>query len=247
MRTLPVVLLLAVAAEAQVPPARQCDGPVCVGVDGQDVNLGGTVLETRGPYPDAGLAVLKPIVADATLELQGIQAVGNPGRPDVVIRSQRAHDGGTIISFRNNQTEIFAVTASGTTTTGSETMSGTLKVAILDAGVANIQGQLGVAGNVAIAGTIATAKADVLDAGLARFNGSVQIVAGLSSGNCTLGGESPSVCPAQTALAGSRCVCQPVGTSAAIAAAGCAVSLSGSTLTVTSLNGGTHVVNWHCF
>lgn len=66
------------------------------------------------------------------------------------------------------------------------------------------------------------------------------------SGTCTLGGESPSVCPAQTVTASSVCKCSPVGTTAAIAAAGCAVSLSSTTLTITSLNGGTHVINYEC-
>ena len=66
------------------------------------------------------------------------------------------------------------------------------------------------------------------------------------SSTCTLGGESPSVCPAQTVVAASVCTCSPVGTTAAIAAAGCAVSLSSTTLTITSLNGGSHVVNYTC-
>jgi len=64
--------------------------------------------------------------------------------------------------------------------------------------------------------------------------------------SCTLGGESPSVCPAQTVVASSVCTCSNVGTSAAIAAAGCAVSLSSTTLTVTSANGATNVVNYSC-
>lgn len=63
---------------------------------------------------------------------------------------------------------------------------------------------------------------------------------------CTLGGESPSVCPAQTVVASSICTCSNVGTSAAIAAAGCAVSLSSTTLTITSANGATNVVNYTC-
>lgn len=63
---------------------------------------------------------------------------------------------------------------------------------------------------------------------------------------CTLGGESPSVCPAQTVTASSQCNCSGVGTTAAIAAGGCAVSLSSTTLTITSLNAGSHVVNYVC-
>ena len=72
------------------------------------------------------------------------------------------------------------------------------------------------------------------------------VPASMISTTCTLGGESPSVCPAQTVVAASVCNCSNVGTTAAIAAAGCAVSLSGTTLTITSLNGGTHVVNYTC-
>lgn len=62
---------------------------------------------------------------------------------------------------------------------------------------------------------------------------------------CTLNAGSPSTCTA-TVVAGSTCTCSNVGSSAAIAAAGCAVSLSGTTLTVTSANAGANVVNIHC-
>lgn len=63
---------------------------------------------------------------------------------------------------------------------------------------------------------------------------------------CTLDGSTPSVCPAQTVVASSTCTCSPVGTTAAIAAGGCAVSLSSTTLTITSLAGGSHVINYTC-
>lgn len=66
------------------------------------------------------------------------------------------------------------------------------------------------------------------------------------SGTCTLDGASPSVCTA-TVTAGTFCVCSPVGTSAAIAGNGCAVSLSSTTLTVTGPNAGNYAVNYHCF
>lgn len=64
-------------------------------------------------------------------------------------------------------------------------------------------------------------------------------------GSCTLDGASPSVCTA-TVTAAAICTCSPVGGTAAIAAAGCAVGLSGTTLTVTSANGATNAVNYHC-
>ena len=63
---------------------------------------------------------------------------------------------------------------------------------------------------------------------------------------CTLNAASPSVCTA-TVTAGSTCYCTPVGATAAIAAAGCAVGLSSTTLTATSANGATNVVNILCF
>lgn len=62
---------------------------------------------------------------------------------------------------------------------------------------------------------------------------------------CTLDGASPSVCTA-TVTAGTTCMCSLVGATAAIAAKGCAVGLSGTTLTVTSANAATDVVNILC-
>lgn len=62
---------------------------------------------------------------------------------------------------------------------------------------------------------------------------------------CTLDGASPSTCTA-TVTASAKCTCSPIGATAAIAAGGCAVGLSGTTLTVTSANGLTNVVNIFC-
>lgn len=67
-----------------------------------------------------------------------------------------------------------------------------------------------------------------------------------NKGTCTLNGASPAVCTG-TVTASTKCICNPVGTTAAIAAKGCAVSLSSTTLTVTSANGDTHDVNYLCF
>lgn len=66
-----------------------------------------------------------------------------------------------------------------------------------------------------------------------------------SRATCTLDGASPAVCTA-TVPAGSVCVCAPVGATAAIAAFNCAVSLSGTTLTVTAADAGNSVVNIIC-
>lgn len=67
-----------------------------------------------------------------------------------------------------------------------------------------------------------------------------------SKGECTLDGASPSKCTA-TVAAGSECTCSPVGTTAVIAAGGCAVSISSTTATFTSANGLTNNVSYHCF
>lgn len=67
-----------------------------------------------------------------------------------------------------------------------------------------------------------------------------------NSGTCTLNGASPSTCTVTNVTAGALCQCTNVGASAAIAANGCAVGLSSTTLTVTSANGATNVVNTQC-
>lgn len=77
----------------------------------------------------------------------------------------------------------------------------------------------------------------------AFFGGKVSMPANGTS--CTLDGGSPSQCDA-TVTASAVCQCTPRGSTAALAAAGCAVSLTSTTLTATSLNGGTHVVNILC-
>lgn len=94
--------------------------------------------------------------------------------------------------------------------------------------------------------TLTNAWALWIDAGAVRFDGNVDMQSTGNVGSCTLDGASPSVCTA-TVLAGSKCTCSPVGATAAIAAAGCAVGLSGTTLTITSANSATNDVNFHCF
>ena len=77
------------------------------------------------------------------------------------------------------------------------------------------------------------------------ITGNLDIVGTGSVTTCTLDGASPSVCTA-TVVASSTCVCANVGATAAIANNGCAVSLTSTTLTVTSANAATNVVNIHC-
>jgi hypothetical protein len=108
------------------------------------------------------------------------------------------------------------------------------------------------AGTINTSGTFPLVKASVLDAGYGLINGTLQVdgnlilTASTTKTTCTLNAASPSVCTA-TVRAGSTCSCSPVGATAAIAAGGCAVGLSGTTLTVTAANGASHVVNIHCF
>lgn len=75
------------------------------------------------------------------------------------------------------------------------------------------------------------------------FSRKVQL--GTNGGTCTLNGGTPSTCTV-TVTAAATCVCSPVGASAVIAATGCAVGLSGTTLTVTSASAATNVVNVFC-
>lgn len=140
-----------------------------------------------------------------------------------------------------NAAFIDAGTIKATTLVPTTINATTENTAALDAGAVYIRG------NAQIAGTWqAGTKVDLLDAGTAHFNGRVTIVESVSVGKCTLNGASPSVCT-DTVVAGSHCVCTNVGGTAAIAALGVACDVSSTTLTATSANGATHVVNWHCF
>lgn len=64
-------------------------------------------------------------------------------------------------------------------------------------------------------------------------------------GTCTLNGATPATCTA-TVVAGAKCTCSNVGATAVIAALGCAVGVSGTTLTITSGASATHDVNYVC-
>jgi hypothetical protein len=66
-----------------------------------------------------------------------------------------------------------------------------------------------------------------------------------NSTTCQLNGASPSTCTA-TVSPSAICTCTPVGGTSIIAAGGCALGLSGTTLTATSANGLTNVVNIVC-
>lgn len=251
MKHLLPLLLLSVVAEAQAPVAYTCGpGSACVGQAGQPVTLGNTVTVWQSAWPDGGLAIVQPYTSSVPLSLMGSQSRTSTN-PDVIIGGYNSRDGGQpILSVRTAGTEVFAVSGAGVVTSSGNTNTGTLKVAVLDAGVARINGQLQVVGPVVGSAQIGTTAG--IDAGYGLINGAFRVLGplllpeGVSSGSCTLDGASPSVCT-DTVTAGAICVCSPVGATAAIAAAGCAVGLSSTTLTVTSANGATNVVNWHCF
>jgi hypothetical protein len=76
--------------------------------------------------------------------------------------------------------------------------------------------------------------------------GPMTIAGATTKTTCTMNGASPAVCTA-TVTAGSTCYCTMVGATAAIAAGGCAVGLSGTTLTATTVNASTAVANILCF
>lgn len=285
-RYLLCLALLATTVEAQIAP---CGNATCVGNSPGDVNLGGTLLETRGARPDGGVAILQPVVAGASLVLQSIKPTGTPGTPDVIIRSSNVHDGGTILSVRSGNTELFAVTPAGVT--GSQT---TGSFGFIDGGTALIGGcsftgsgaetctgtvqgndlQVPTNRGVYLNGTTRTVGFSSDNATSVRLLGALPLTAAsdqnqnlgtaavrwsniyatdlhlngttTSVGSCTLNGASPSVCTA-TVNASTKCTCSPVGASAAIAAGGCAVGLASTTLTITSANGLTNDVNYHCF
>lgn len=67
----------------------------------------------------------------------------------------------------------------------------------------------------------------------------------IRAGTCTLNGAVPSTCTA-TVVASTKCTCSSVGATAAIAAAGCDIGLSGTTLTITSAAAATNDVNYLC-
>lgn len=107
--------------------------------------------------------------------------------------------------------------------------------------------------NVASTATAVVARIETLDAGAANIanrlsvGGSISITEGVSIGTCTLNGASPAVCTDTVAASTTKCVCAPVGTTAAIAAMNCAVSVSSTTLTITAANAANADVNWMCF
>lgn len=96
------------------------------------------------------------------------------------------------------------------------------------------------------------AKADGLHLGKPGTIGQVNVDGDLilnkttSFGTVALTSAAPSTATV-TVRSGSRCACFPQGVTAAIAAAGCATSLSGTTLTLTGPNTVTTTMVYICF
>lgn len=133
--------------------------------------------------------------------------------------------------------------SSHTPSTGVSGTQSTGKFAALDAGVGRINGDLTVIG---------TGKIEVLDAGAANFQGQVGINrplhcgAAAACGTVALVSGTPSTQTA-TVESGSTCFCWPVGTTAAIAAGGCAANVSSTTATFTGPNTVTTTVGYVCY
>lgn len=97
-------------------------------------------------------------------------------------------------------------------------------------GTLTVASDAGIGGNATVSGSLTvTGKAAI------TANGA----------SCGLDGGSPAQCDV-TVTAGAKCVCSPVGTTKAIALAGCAVSLSSTTLTITGTDSATTTVNAIC-
>lgn len=233
-----LLLLLTLEPDSTVRP---CGNAACVSTTGTPVTLGGTVQANRGNWPDGGIARLVPIVPGASLDLTGIQADPNDGgtttTPDVIIQSINTRsDTATILSVKNRQNEVFSVKGNGATAPAQVTTHtllsdagyfSTLNTNLLDAGSGQVNGALQVLGTIRLGGDVIMTNSD-------------------SVTSCPLDGGSPSQCDA-TVRSGSACGCFPVGSSAAIAAGGCAVHLVGTTVTCTSANTLTNNVNIFCF
>lgn len=134
-----------------------CGAQNCVLVgnpDGGTVKLSGAVTTKKGTIylPDAGSILTGDVVPEQAAT--PLRVLGNQERasalPDVIIGGSMARDGGSdVIRFVSGNTTIGSLSGAGVLTVAAVASSGTAplgKVDVLDAGVANIQGQLGVAG-----------------------------------------------------------------------------------------------------
>lgn len=130
---------------------------------------------------------------------------------------------------------------------------GTSNGILVDGGV-SIFGNVTVGGNQVVTGNTKTAS---LDAGYGLVNGDLEVLgqiiplrpfkcgADLACGTVALSSGTPSTAT-KTVESGSTCFCWPVGNTAAIAAGGCAASVSSTIATFTGPNTVTTTVGWLC-
>lgn len=143
-------------------------------------------------------------------------------------------------------TIVGTLVTTGTSTPATVNASGTVSAASVDAGT------LFVRGNEQHAGTVqGTFTVDLVDAGNVNIQGvlglnqAVHCGADLACGTIALSSGTPSTAT-KTVTSGSTCFCWPVGTTAAIAAGGCAANVSSTTATFTGPNTVTTTVGYIC-
>ncbi len=93
---------------------------------------------------------------------------------------------------------------------------------------------------------VPNASTTVTEAARFASTGALVLASAKNKGTCTLNGGTPATCTA-TVTAAATCVCSEVGATAVIAAAGCAVGLSSTTLTITGAAAASNDVNYLCF
>lgn len=256
MRLALLSVLFAAPVLAQAPVAFPCGaGVACVGTAGQPVQLGGAIKASQGYWPDGGLALIENIVSGVPVTIQGNQSRTST-LPDVIVAGANSRDGGQpIFSVRTGSHTVFSVSGAGVVTSSGDTNTGTLKVAVLDAGVARVNGTLQTLGP-NLLGQITTVQA--LDAGVYSKVGGVSIGgevaqdAGVASHFCQHGygamtaGEL-AVTYTRAFSSNASCICshtQTTNTNACGIKTGTAPSTTDVTFAVAS--GDTDVVFWLC-
>lgn len=136
----------------------------------------------------------------AAVAFVALQSMGPPPVDDLVLGQSRCRSNTAIcLGDKNNKTviggnisvsspdggfsvsETGAVTAPSITSAGSNSYTGTntfgtVKADFVDAGVLNVAGAVGIAGNLTLAGKVPVLRADILDAGLIYAQGTGPIV-----------------------------------------------------------------------
>lgn len=182
-----------------------------------------------------------PLLLVAAVAVAAFQSMSPPPVEDLVL-AQAPCRSGTAICIGDKRTKTvvggnisvsstdggFSVSETGAVTApsialtaGSTSTFGTVRAAIVDAGTMLLTGELG-------------------------LSAATSCPAAAACGTCNLASASPSTCTA-TVASGSSCVCWPIGTTAAIAAGGCAANVSSTTATFTGPNTVTTTVRYLCF